>query len=83
MLGVIVMSVISRDVPNCPLCGYPAVMLDVNDDGVTKYFVYCLNFEKCGLATVPLEDTLTALKRWEEMKDYANEILREKQDNAM
>lgn len=76
------MSVISRDVPACPVCGSPAVLLDADDNGTCKYFVYCLNAERCGLTSGMCATPDDALVAWADQKSYAERVRAEKRNRA-
>lgn len=76
------MSVVSRDVPSCPVCGSPAVLLDADDNGILKYFVYCLNTERCGLTSGMCVTPEEALKKWDKQKSYADFVHSDKKDRA-
>lgn len=77
------MSVVSRDVPACPLCGSPAVLIDCNDPELGKtYTVICTNVEHCGLGSGIHTSDKVALEKWEERKEYAEMVKNERRERA-
>ncbi len=77
------MAVISRDVRKCPVCGSEAALLDAfDDDGIRKYFVYCLNVEHCGLTSGMCESPEAALSAWNAQEAYAAKVHAERRDKA-
>lgn len=77
------MSVISYDVPVCPLCGSPAVLIDYDDSDMGKiYTVICTNIEHCGLGSGLQKTTEIALNAWNDKKEYAEKIKRERAEKA-
>lgn len=76
------MSVVSRNVPKCLLCGSDAVLLDTDVNGAKKYLIYCLNVEHCGLGTTFCNSPEDALKAWEMKKDYADKVRSERRERA-
>lgn len=78
------MSVVSRDVPACPLCGSPAVLVDSDDelDGGIVYTVLCTNPEHCGLGSGFHKTITSALNTWERRKEYAENVKRERREKA-
>lgn len=75
-------AVVSRNVRKCPVCGSEAVLLDAIDDGIRKYFVYCLNVERCGLGTVLCCSPEEAIKAWNAQEAYAAKVHAERRDKA-
>lgn len=76
------MSVVSRDVPNCPICNSPAVLVDAPSDGGLIYTVICLNIERCGLGSGFFNSPDEALRAWDNQKSYAQKVLSERRDKA-
>lgn len=76
------MSLISRNVSPCPLCGSEAVLLDTMQDGIRRYFVYCLNHEHCGLGTSFCATPEEALQEWKRQDDYARRVNDEKRNRG-
>ena len=76
------MSVISRDVPKCPLCGSEAVLVDCLSDGEKLYTVLCTNPEHCGLASGFHHSDTLALEAWEKRKAYAERVKAERRERA-
>lgn len=76
------MAVISRNVRKCPVCGSEAALLDVIDDGIRRYFVYCLNSERCGLGTSMCASPEEALQEWNNQQSYADKVHAERRDKA-
>lgn len=76
------MAVVSRNVRKCPVCGSEAVLLDAIDDGIRKYFVYCLNVERCGLGTVMCRSPEEAIKAWNSQEAYAAKVHADRRDKA-
>lgn len=76
------MAVISRDVPKCPLCGAPAVLVDCDFEGEKLYTVMCTNPEQCGLGSGFHHSDKSALEAWEKRKDYAEKVKAERRERA-
>ena len=76
------MAVISRNVRKCPVCGSDAVLLDTIDDGIRKYFVYCLNVEHCGLTSGLCASPEAALSAWNAQESYAAKVHADRRDKA-
>lgn len=77
------MSVVSRDVANCPVCGSPAVLVDSEDEGFGKlYTVICLNVHQCGLGSGFHKDPRDAIKAWKNQKHYAERMRVERHERG-
>lgn len=76
------MSVIQQGL-SCPVCGSNAALLDAFDDkGIRRYFVYCLNVERCGLGTGFCVTPEEALSQWNMQQFYADTVHAERRDKA-
>ena len=76
------MAVISRDVPKCPLCGAPAVLVDCVSEGETVYTVICTNVEHCGLGSGFQRSDKSALEHWANQTKYAERVKAERRERA-
>ena len=76
------MSILSRDVRPCPLCGSPAVLMDADTHIGHVYTVICLNVEHCGLGSGFCNTASDAIQKWENQKEYAASVKAEIRDRA-
>lgn len=76
------MAVISRDVPKCPLCGSPAVLVDCVSEGERLFTVICTNVQHCGLGSGFHKYDKSALEHWANRFDYAERIKAERRERA-
>lgn len=76
------MSVITRNVPRCPVCGSEAALIDSVTDGVKLYTVICINVEHCGLGSGFCRTESEALENWDKQREYADTVRAERRDKA-
>lgn len=76
------MSVVSRDVTPCPLCGSPAVLVDCDTPKGKVYTVICLDVQRCGLGSGFCNTKDDALKGWKGQIEYAELVKGERRDRA-